>query len=153
MKVKNLRESPLVQSATEARRHTYWWLAAILIFVVGVIGVGSVVGKLYGMLIPNKPGSFAAQGMEFFTNGAALLALWLWLRFREQRSFASVGFRGGGALPKFGIGLVIGTGMIILTMLILSVTGQYQIVPAPPNTLSGTAALLPVLALVIRLPA
>lgn len=143
----NLRESPLVRGATETQRPTSWWLVAILVFLVGVIGVGLLVSLLYGMVIAHKPGSLAAQWLELFTNAGAVLALWLWLRFKERRLFASVGFRGGAGLRRFGIGLLIGAGMISLSLAILVVTGQYQVAAAPSRALSGSAALLPVLAL------
>lgn len=145
----DLCELPLVQGAAEAKRPTRWWLVAMMIPVVFIIVIGGAVNVAYSALIPYESGSLAAQGMEFFTNGAAVLGLWLWLRYKEQRPFSSLGFRGGRMLPKFGIGLAIGAGMSTLTVAILLLTGQYQMVPAPPNAVGGVAALLPVILLVI----
>ncbi|MDC6170640.1 CPBP family intramembrane glutamic endopeptidase [Paucibacter sp. XJ19-41] len=149
MNVENLRESALVRGATETSRPTAWWLAAMLIFGVGVVAVGLVVSVLYGMVLASTPGSLGAQWMEFFTNAGALLALWLWLRFKERRAFASVGFRDSAPLRQFGIGLLIGAGMITLSLLILLATGQYQLAPSPAQALGGTAALLPVVMLLV----
>jgi membrane protease YdiL (CAAX protease family) len=144
-----LHESPLVQGASQTQRPTAWWLAVILIFAVGVIGVGAVVEMLYAQWISPLPGSLAAQWQEFFTNAGGLVALWAWLRFKERLAFASVGFAGGGALSRFGIGLAIGAGLITLAVLVLWVTGQYQRVPTPPIALGGAPALLPVLLLAV----
>lgn len=135
MRIDSLRRSALVKGALEARRPTRWWIAALLILAVAVILVGDLIMLLYDRVVANAPGSVAAQAMEFFTNAGALLALWLWLRFKEKRAFSSVGFRSHRPWFRFLIGVGIGAGMISLVVACLVLLGQYQQQLAPPDTL------------------
>lgn len=145
MNLQNLYASPLVAAVKEARRPTRWWLAAIYAVLVGIIVAGTVGLSLYKSYVQAPEGSIGAQFGEIFSNAMALVALWLWLRFKEVRPFSSVGFRGGDALRRFLTGLVIGAGLLTLSVLSLRVLGDYQSVPIAAGGLSGGAALLPVL--------
>lgn len=148
MRIDALRSSGLVQGALEARRPTAWWVAALLIIFVAVILVGELVMLLYDRVVPNASGSLAAQAMEFFTNAGALLALWLWLRFKERRAFPSVGFRGSRPWLRFLVGAGIGAGMISLVVGCLVLLGQYQYQPqshgawSPGSSLAAVALLV-----------
>ena len=149
MELRNLQASPLVAGAKEARRPTRWWLAAIVAVLV-VIMLASAVGmNIYTTFVKAPEGSIAAQIGEVFSNGASLLLLWLWLRFKEVRPFSSLGFRGGDALWRFLTGIGLGAGLLTLSVLILRVLGQYQSVHGAAGGLSGWAALLPVVLLVL----
>ena len=149
MDLQNLQASPLVAGAKEARRPTRWWLAALFAVLV-VIMLASAVGmNIYTTFVKAPEGSIAAQIGEIFSNGASLLLLWLWLRFKEVRPFSSLGFRGGDALWRFLTGIGLGAGLLTLSVLILRVLGQYQSVPGAAGGLSGWAALLPVVLLVL----
>lgn len=145
MNLQNLHASPLVAAAKEARRPTRWWLAAIYAVIVGIIVAGTVGLGLYTSYVHAPEGSLVAQFGEIFSNAMALVALWLWLRFKEGRPFSSLGFRGGDALRRFLTGLVIGAGLLTLSVLSLRVLGDYQSVPGAAGGVSGWAALLPVL--------
>ena len=149
MDLQNLHASPLVAGAKEARRPTRWWLAAIFAVLV-VIMLGSAVWmNIYTTFVKAPEGSIAAQIGEIFSNGTSLLLLWLWLRFKEVRPFSSLGFRGGDALRRFLTGIGLGAGLLTLAVLSLRVLGQYQSVPVAAGGLSGWAALLPVVLLVL----
>ena len=149
MQLSNLKASALVQGALEAKRPTGWWLAAIFA-VIGGIMVGGAIGMgVYTAIIPITDGTIPAQIGEIFSNAMSLALLWLWLRFKEVRSFSSLGFRGGGRLRRFLIGLGIGAGMLTLSVLVLMLLGQYQTVPMASGGVSGLPALLPVLLLVL----
>ncbi|CAN5870427.1 hypothetical protein BH10CHL1_BH10CHL1_45970 [soil metagenome] len=148
MDLQNLQASPLVAAAKEARRPTRWWLAALFGVLVGIIVAGGLGIGIYTTYVKAPEGSIAAQIGEIFSNGASLVALWLWLRFKEVRPFSSLGFRGSDALRRFLTGLGIGAGLLTLSVLALRVLGNYQSVPGASG-LSGWAALLPVVLLVL----
>ena len=145
MNLQNLHASPLVAGAKEARRPTRWWLAALYAVIVGIMAAGAVGLGLYTSYVQAPEGSIVAQFGEIFSNAMSLVALWLWLRFKEGRPFSSLGFRGGDALRRFLTGLVIGAGLLTLSVLSLRVLGDYQSVPGAAGGLSGWAALVPVL--------
>lgn len=145
MELQNLHASPLVAAAKEARRPTRWWIAAIYAVIVGIMVAGSIGLGLYTSYVQAPEGSIGAQFGELFSNAMSLVVLWLWLRFKEVRPFSSLGFRGGDALRRFLTGLVIGAGLLTLSVLSLLVLGDYQTAPGAAGGLSGGAALLPVL--------
>lgn len=146
--INGMRESLLVQHAREARRPTRWWLAALFIVFVGILGAQFVGQSLFGLFATPEEGSIGAQISEIVTNGLGLLVLWAWLRFKEGRAFSSVGLRGVDALRKFTIGVAIGAGLLTLSVVALLVVGQYGRVPVPAGGSDGLAALLPALLLV-----
>lgn len=149
MELNNLRGSSLVEMASEAKRPTRWWLAAILIVVVGILAAQFVGQNIYGLFVTPEPGSVAGQIGEIVTNGLGVLALWAWLHFKEGRAFSSLGFRGAEGIKRFTIGLAIGAGMLTLSVVIMLLLGLYGQVAVPAGGSGGLAALLPVLLLVI----
>lgn len=85
--------------------------------------------------------------LEFFGVVAVLLAAWVLVRFVDRRSFRSLGFRLGRATREAGIGLGLGSAMILLAILILWAPGWVQTVPVTTFSwqmlgLMGTAMLL-----------
>lgn len=149
MDLQNLHASPLVAAAKEAHRPTRWWLAALFVVLVAIMGAASIGMGIYNSYVKVQEGSVGAQIGEIFSNATSLLALWLWLRFKEVRPFSSLGFRGGDAPRRFLIGLGIGAGTLTLVVLSLRLVGHYQAVPVAASGLSGWAALLPVVLLVL----
>lgn len=148
MNLQNLHASPFVADAKEAKRPTRWWIAALFVVLVGIMAGGAIGLEIYQAIVPALEGSPLAQVGEIFSNAMSLLLLWLWLRFKEGRPYSSLGFRGGGALPRFLTGVVIGAGLLTLSVLTLWVLGDYQPVSGVAGGLSGWAALLPALLLV-----
>ncbi len=149
MKINSLRESALVEMATEAKRPTSWWLASIFVPVVCILGAQVVGMTIYGLFVTPTPGSITAQIGEIVTNALGVLALWAWLRFKEVRAFSSLGFRGVDAIRRFTIGLAIGSGMLTLSVVLMLLLGLYRQVEVPAGGSGGLAALLPVLLLVL----
>ncbi len=150
----DIRTSPLVEMANEAKRPTRWWLGwivAILIIVVGGAG-GQAVGDL--VLGSPQPDDPFYQFGEFFSFGFTLVALALWVVWKEGRGFSSVGFRGGNPVGRLALGVVIGALMMGAGVLALSVMGQYESgVSGHTNLGSDALVLLLPLAVVFLLQA
>jgi uncharacterized protein len=142
----NIRTSPLVEMTAEAKRPSRWWLAWI-VAVVCIVG-GTSAGNVVGLAILGNPGQKDAkyQFIEFFAFGAALLVLFLWVRFKEGRPFSSIGFRGKNPIGKLLLGLVIGAVMMTIGVLVPWALGQYA-TGASEHTNVGSAALVPLLGL------
>ena len=123
----NIKTSPLVQMTAEARRPTPWW-AAWLVGIAIIFG-GLVVGGMVGETLLGKPPKDAPlhQFVDFFGFGMVLVFLYLWLRFKEGRSFSSVGLRGDNPLGKLAGGVVIGALMMTAGVLVPWALGQYQL--------------------------
>lgn len=149
MDTNNLRESALIKMATEAKRPTSWWLAYLVSVIGGIIIVGAIAGRLIGLVFEPAPGSIGGQLRETVIFAATFGALALWVRFKEGRPVSSLGFRGTGALKRFVIGIGIGAGLLTISALLLILLGQYHPVEGPAGSVSGWAALLPVLLLVV----
>ena len=76
------------------------------------------------------------------------LFLWLWTRFFEKRSLASLGFELPGALIKYARGFLLGIVLFGGAVGLLAVTGFVEIEQGNPST-QGTAALGGVLIVLI----
>lgn len=149
MEINNLKPSPLVEGAAEAKRPTRWWLAYLVSVVGFIILGGALFGFPLGSVFQPAPGSIGAQLMESVTFLGSVLAVALWVRFKEGRPVSSLGFRGTGALRRFLIGMAIGAAMITLSVLLLLITGQYHAVSGPAGGTSGLAAVPIVLFLAV----
>lgn len=137
----DIRESPLVEMAAEAERPTRWWVGWIVMFGFGVIGINIIVSPLYTALAGSPAeGSPLFQVGEVFTNGATLVVLALWLRFKERRPFSSIGFRGRHAVGRSAIGFAAGVVLFAVPTLALVGMGQYAD-GRSTHTTSGTAAI------------
>lgn len=143
MDLGNLKQSALVSAAEEARWPTRWWLAYLVSIIVMIMIVGAVVQGIAQQIFVIEEGSIAAQIAEAATFAATFLAMALWVRFKEGRPANSLGFRGDGAVQRFGLGIVIGAAMLTLSVLVMIILGQYQQVAPSENATVGWPALLP----------
>lgn len=139
----NIRTSPLVQMAEEAKRPTRWWFAWIVALVI--IVAGAAIGQGVGSVILGGPEETDTlyQFNEFFSFGATLLLLFLWVRFKEGRRFSSVGFRGANPVGKFLLGVAFGALMMSIGVGIAWALGQYSTGESTHTNL-GSAAILPI---------
>lgn len=114
-----------------------------------IIG-GAMLGSVVGSAVLGNPSKADTlyQFEEFFTFGASLLLLWLWVRFKEGRRFSSVGFRGRKPIGKLLLGFVIGAVMMTVGVAIPWATGGLATNSASHTNL-GMNALVPVLALAL----
>lgn len=121
----NIETSPLVKMAGDARRPTPWWLAWGV--GVAIIFGGLVVGGMVGETLLGQPPKDAPlhQFVDFFGFGMVLVFLYLWLRFKEGRTFSSVGLRGDNPLGQLVGGVVIGALMMTAGVLVPWAFGQY----------------------------
>ncbi|WP_168929331.1 CPBP family intramembrane glutamic endopeptidase [Nocardioides sp. GY 10113] len=142
----DIRTSPLVLGAYEARRKTHWLVAWVISFVVGVIIVSSVIHEVGLSVLDAEANSYRGQWVELLTNAGTLLVLFLWLRLFERRPFASVGLRGRGP-SRLAMGFAGGIGIFIVPVLVLWGTGQLSSTGSA-HTESGVSALLPILLLI-----
>ncbi|MEZ5115582.1 MAG: CPBP family intramembrane glutamic endopeptidase [Candidatus Nanopelagicales bacterium] len=144
----NIRTSPLVQMADEAKRPTSWWLAWI-VGAVMIVG-GSIAGDAVGSLLLGNPGHADTlfQFKEFFIFGVTLLLLFLWLRFKEGRPFSSVGFRGSNPVGKLALGFLVGAVMMTVGVLVPWALGAYKS-GASEHTNVGSSALVAVIPLLL----
>lgn len=150
MQISTLRESELVKLTDGGKRLTSWWLSYIvfLVFGLGVLTIG--VGALMSVVMPTKEGSFGSHATEAVMFALQFIFVALWLKLFEGRSFSSVGFSGKGAIPKFGVGILIGAGMNLLVAAILVVLGGYTFNGSAPDPGAGLSLVaLVVLSLVI----
>lgn len=150
----DIRASPLVEMAEEAKRPTRWWSGWIV--AVLILMIGATVGQGIGSAVLGSPGPDDPmyQFEEFFSFGFTLVALLLWVVGKEGRPFSSLGFRGGNAVGKLAAGVVIGALMMGVGVLALTVVGQYEAgVSEHTNVGSQALALLLPLAVVFLLQA
>lgn len=144
----NVRMSPLVRMAGEARRPTRWWVAWLVAVVI--IVVGGVAGQLVGEAVLGSPDKDAAayQYVELFLFGFTLMALVGWVVLKERRGVSSLGFRGPRPVVKVLAGVGIGAGLMSLGVLVAVVLGQYD-TDASVHSTTGTSALLSLLPLAV----
>ncbi|MDK3075291.1 type II CAAX endopeptidase family protein [Sedimentitalea sp. JM2-8] len=141
----DLKRNPLVGLADVAKRPSRWWAAWIVTIVI--ILTGGIAGTIVGAaVLGDDVKSPLHQYSELFVFGFTLLALFLWVRLKEGRPLSTVGFRGAGGVRKFALGLAIGGAMMALPVLFLLIVGIYE-AGASYHTVSGTAALLPIVPL------
>lgn len=144
----DIRTSPLVLGAYEARRKTQWILAWVVAFLVGIIVVSGLVGALLEPLLGSATdGSVKNQYVELFTNGVTILVVFAWVKFYEKRAISSIGFRGDRGVAKFLAGMLAGILLFSVPVLALWLTGQYSSFGSVHTSL-GMAALGGVIAVV-----
>lgn len=149
MNLNNLKESPLVQGAIEAKRPTSWWVAILFVVIVCIFILGAAVTLLVQLFYSPPPNSIGGQLIETMIMLVTFLVAATWVRFKEGRPVSSLGFRGSGALRRFVIGVVIGAGLLALSVLLIIGLGQYEMAPPVAGGLGGMAALLPALILLV----
>lgn len=134
------RASQLVQMVQEARRPTPWWLAWIIVMVVTV--VVSPYGFSLGNLVLGDPASASAwyPCVDAIAALVVLLALFLWVRLKEGRPFATVGFRSGRGSVRLLVGFVIGAAMMSAGVLLGLVLGLFEN-GRSTHTVDGPSAL------------
>lgn len=122
----DIRTSPLVEMAGEAKRPTRWWLAWIVAGLI--IVVAGTVGTSVGTVVLGRPGEGDAlyQFEEFPSFAFMLVALLAWVRWKEGRAFSSIGFRGSNPVGKLVLGLVIGAAMMTIGVLVTWALGEYS---------------------------
>ncbi len=150
-----LTHSRLFDLARQGRRLPPFWalIPLALIFMLasqlGVIPVAVAMGLLYGF---SENGiSAAGQGALLsgfwmaltliFSFGPMFFLLWLWTKFYEKRSFASLGYEIGGAGGKYGRGLLWGALLFGGAVGLLAIFGFTARESGGDSSLEGLAAL------------
>lgn len=125
--------SPFLTGMDTARRPTGPWLALCTV-VLALLVAGGGGGLLANLLLTGSAMSAAGtlRGQVAMLLGGfapVALALWLWIRFRERRPFASVGFTSppGGLLLGMLAGLLAFSGIVFVTVL----SGHTEFVAGP----------------------
>ena len=135
----NIKISPHIKAAFEAKRPTGWFVAIILV-IISIIGFGYAGGELFKALFgAAADGSAKAQLSEAFVFAASILFIFLWVKFKEQRNFRTIGFLGKDGLKRYGIGFLIGIALIVVPTLVLILLGDYTQVERAGATLGMSA--------------
>lgn len=144
----DIRTSPLVKMADEAKRPTRWWLAWIVAIVLIVVpgAVGSAIGT--GILGNPARSDPKYQYGELFAFGVTLIGLFVWVRLKEGRKFSSLGLRGSDPAGKLLLGLLIGAVMMTIGVIIPLATGQYA-TGISVHTKTGTNAIVALIPLAL----
>lgn len=144
----NLRASPLVQMTDEARRPSRWWLAWLVTMVIFV--VVPPLGIAVGNAVLGAPASTNVwyPYVGAFGALATLLVIFVWVKFKEGRAFATVGFRAERGWVRLLAGFGIGAGMISAVVALGLVVGVYRN-GLSTHTLTGVDAVLPLLPLAV----
>jgi uncharacterized protein len=144
-----IKQSPLVQLADEAKRPTRWWVGWIVVFGLGVMGA-QIVSVFVAAGLGIVHGSPASEWIELVTNAVTIVVVAAWVSLKEGRRFASVGLTNPAkGLPQLGIGLVVGVALFLIPTGFLLATGQYQLMAPKAGQSGGLAALPLVLALML----
>jgi membrane protease YdiL (CAAX protease family) len=123
----DIKTSPLVAMASEAKHPTPWWLAWPV--GIAIIFGGLISGDLLGQAILGHPDvtSPIHQFIDITGFGMIVVLLALWLRLKEGRAFSSVGLRGVNPVGKLVGGLAIGAAMMTLGVVVPWAMGQYEL--------------------------
>ena len=141
-------ESRLVRMAETARRPTRWWLAWVVVLVV--IIVVRPLGFSLGNAVLDDPGRTQPMYpyVDAFSALAVLLALVLWVRAKEGRRFATVGFRPGRHWVRVFAGFGVGGALAAVGVAAGMLTGLYA-EGQSTHTRTGLDAVLTLLPLVL----
>ncbi len=143
-----LRGSPLVQLAARARRPSRWWLAWLVALLI--IHFITPLGTFIGRIVVGDPAATDAwyPYVDAFTALAVLLALFVWVRFKEGRPLSTVGFRPRWDWARPLLGLVVGAGLAGAVVVLGLIIGVYQGGQSThPLNGVGLPALLPLILL------
>ncbi len=141
----DIRNTPLVQEATVARRSTPLVVAWLVAFGLGVIVVAQMLVDPFAWSMLGYPdyGTPLSELVLLFTNLATLLVLAAWLWLWEGRPFRTIGLSRGDALHGLVIGFLAGCALFALPTLGLIAAGQ--IGPGNPLAMESTGwAALPI---------
>ena len=144
-----LRGSPLVQLAARAGRPSRWWLAWLVALLI--VHFITPLGTFIGRIVVGDPAATDAwyPYVDALTALAVLLALFLWVRFKEGRPLSTIGFRPRWDWARPLLGFVVGAGLAGVVVLLGMIIGVYQ-GGQSPHTLTGLGtipALLPLILL------
>lgn len=145
----DISRSPHLDAARTAERPTRWWIAIPLVVVLFIVSGGAVMG-IIGVVVgtPDEGSAWeiVAEVPEF---GVALIALFLWVRFRDRRAWWSIGFQ-WRATPVLHLltGIVGGVLLLSVPTLVLRIAGAYDSVPAADDVTTGAGAALIVIPLI-----
>ncbi len=111
----------LYDLARQGQRLTPWWailpLSVVIVFGSSIFGLPIELIEFWfyglsGTPTRTEPDLLSASlftGLTLaFAFGGIILAVWLWIRFYERRSFVTLGFERQGALGQYVRGLLIG---------------------------------------------
>lgn len=144
-----LRGSPLVQLAAQAHRPSRWWLAWLVALLI--VHVVTPLGTFIGRIIVGDPAATDARYpyVDAFTALAVLLALYLWVRFKEGRPLSSIGFRPRWDWARPLQGFLVGAGLAGVVVGLGLIIGVYQGGHSahPVNGFAAIPALLPLVLL------
>jgi len=129
----------LLTGMDAARRPTRPVVAVLVVlaaFAIGQVVIGvPLYLLLFGLSTPDQGGLAGQLYTTAVVSAATTLALYLWVRLKEGRPFATVGFR---SRPSgIGLGATVGFGMFAVVVLAGVATGQTTLVARAP-----TAALV-----------
>lgn len=146
----DISRSPHLTDARAAQRPTRWWISiplVLLLFMVPAAVVSVVIDGLFSTPDEGSAWELVAEIPQF---GIGLLALLLWVRFRDRRSPWSIGFQ-WRSTPIRHVLLGIAGGVLLLAIptLLLRVTGGYESVSAGADVTTGASALLIVIPLIL----
>ena len=141
-------DSRLVRMAEAARRPTRWWLAWLVVLVV--ILVVRPLGLSIGNALLGDPGRTQLwyPYVDAFGALTVLLALVLWVRVKEGRPFATVGFRPGRHWVRLFAGFGVGGAMAGVGVAAGMLTGLYADGQST-HTRTGLDAVLTLLPLIL----
>ncbi|NCP86158.1 MAG: CPBP family intramembrane metalloprotease domain-containing protein [Anaerolineae bacterium CG_4_9_14_3_um_filter_57_17] len=150
-----LTHPPLFELARQAKRLPPVWavlpLALVFMFAsqLGVLPILIGMGLLYGF----SADGISAAGQSalvsgfwmaltlIFSFGLMFFILWLWTKFYEKRSFASLGYEIGGAARQYGRGLLFGALLFGGAVGLLAIFGCAAPETGGDPALEGLAAL------------
>ncbi|MEM7127294.1 MAG: CPBP family intramembrane glutamic endopeptidase [Chloroflexota bacterium] len=115
--------------------------------VVALVFVGSlgfIIGVERMVAVASDTSTATSEELTLFLIAAFLpffLVGWIWVGFFERRSFSSNGLIAARPFLAYGRGLLIGLGMLLAVILIMSAMG-YVVIEQPWNQLAIASALL-----------
>ncbi|HIG0362069.1 CPBP family intramembrane glutamic endopeptidase [Clostridium sporogenes] len=126
-----LKEIELVRQARESDRLYNIFVAYLLVFLFLIVGeiIGGIILFILikAFKIPNNtPLSFSLSLIAGFL--FSTLITFLWIKKREKRSIAGLGFCKEGFIKKYIIGFVFGSILFSIVVLLLLVTGHINLV-------------------------